>query len=413
MADTCKWRGGATYETAQVDLATPGGTIEIGDVFNLTLTGENGDTDVVTYTAAATTVKDVCDGLTAAAIAAALDTDNLWTNVAVTDDDTACTITAVTAGIPFHLTIETTEAGGGAADAQTFVQSSSVLNVGPNDYGTAENWDVKKVPVSTDSVIIPDSDYSILYGLEQSAVLLASFVVDIKSKSAQKIGQKDEYLHIDADTVQYHSVGRSFIEIDNMTSDMVITKCGRSNTDGTYGLNLKGSNAGRDIHATLGSSQSMGIAYQEGESCTFVELLVAGGSVYVGDTTGMTIIVASRGCNLYCKEDLDTSLDVKEAIAHVLEGTPAIITARDGQIFMYATGTHPQFHLYGASRLDFTMDNRPKTVSLCDVYSESVQIKDPNGVVTWSNGWDFPGCKRQGSALDLPANMNHPAPSAL
>lgn len=420
MADTHTWRGGCNYSVAQVDNATPGGTIEIGDEFRMILTDKDGymgpqDAEyTIQFDATATTVQDVVEGLKAAADALAADLDNFWSYVTVSEDDTKCIITADSEGVPFYLTVETTEAGGGAADDQTFVRSASTANKGPNDINTAENWDSQAVPVSTDSIIVPDSDYSILYGLDFQSILLAAFTVEVRKKTAFIIGQKNSFFKIDADTVKYHSVGRSWLDIDNMAADMEITACGKSGTDGQFGLNLIGVNAGMDIQAKLGSGQSLGLAAQAGESCTFVELKVVGGIVYVGSDTGLTHIEASGGAAVYSKEDLDTLLTVWNAAVHVLEGTPAEVIGRESAvIYIYATGTHSQFHLYERAKLDFTKDKRAKTVTNCDIYSEQVQVKDPDGVVTWTNGWDFNGCKKKGATLDMPANMNWPAPSAL
>jgi len=410
MPATLTWKGGATNEIAQIDHATPGGTIEADDVFNMTLTGEDGQTDLITYTGD-TTVKLISEGLVAAAVAAALDSDNLWSNVTATEDDTKVIITANEAGIPFHLTIETTELGGGAADDQTFVQTVGTANSGPNDVGTAENWDDNTVPVTGDTVIILDSSHDIKYSLKQNLVLLAALHVDIRSKRSQFIGEPGKYLYYDADVVTYHSVGRSWLRIDNMTADMNITATGKSGTDGTYGLNLLGSNAGTDIFATLGNGQTFGLAARIGEVCTFVQLFVVSGTTYVGDSTGLTHIQADGGAIVVTKEDLDTLLKIYDATVTVQEGTPAIIDMRGGVCYLNAPGTLPQVNLYDLAILDMTKNQRPRTISACHIFSESVQIKDPNGTVTWSAGFNCNGCKLP--QIDLPANMNFPAPTAL
>ena len=88
------------------------------------------------------------------------------------DNDTSAVITATgPAGVPFTAVGTTTETGGGAADAQTFVNAStnsltsSPIGSGPNWASVAANWSGGAVPVSGDLVIIADSEIDILYGL--------------------------------------------------------------------------------------------------------------------------------------------------------------------------------------------------------------------------------------------------------
>jgi hypothetical protein len=68
------------------------------------------------------------------------------------------------------------------------------------DYSTAANWSPSGVPVATDDVILANSSQDITAGLDQSAVALTSFTVDLSYTGL--IGSSDsDFLEIAASTV--------------------------------------------------------------------------------------------------------------------------------------------------------------------------------------------------------------------
>jgi hypothetical protein len=171
-----KWNGGASL-VAQVDTLTVGGTVENDDVFTITLTGENGATSSISVGSGdhGGNTSSVASALQAECAAS---TDPLFAAITWTQP-TQPTVraTAKIPGVPFYLTVATTEAGGGAADAQTFARAATTANSGPNDWNTASNWSGSSVPVSTDDVLLNGSRFSVLYGLDQSSVALSSLRV--------------------------------------------------------------------------------------------------------------------------------------------------------------------------------------------------------------------------------------------
>lgn len=76
--------------------------------------------------------------------------------VEVTQSGAVVTVTAKFAGVPFEWASDT---GTG-----TFTQATTTVNSGPNDLGTAGNWDTGSVPTTSDTVIISGTT-DILYGL--------------------------------------------------------------------------------------------------------------------------------------------------------------------------------------------------------------------------------------------------------
>jgi len=116
---------GSSTATAQVNTITVGGTIEVGDVFSVTVNGT-----AYSFTAATTTVADIVAGLRAAVATGA--PAGITVGVA---DTTTFTLTAATAGVPFTASVATTEGGGGAADDQTLTNTATTANA----YGIALN----------------------------------------------------------------------------------------------------------------------------------------------------------------------------------------------------------------------------------------------------------------------------------
>jgi hypothetical protein len=165
-----RFLGTATVQ-AQVDTFTPGGTIESDDIFILTVTGFDGSTEVVSAAAGGTGVSDVTAALETAWNSAS---GTIIDTLTIADNTTDVTLTANAAGVAFKVTPSTTEAGGGAADDQTFTRAATVANGGPSDWQDANNWSLGTVPGEdaggddTENVYVEDSDIGILYGLNNT-----------------------------------------------------------------------------------------------------------------------------------------------------------------------------------------------------------------------------------------------------
>lgn len=99
----------------QQERYTPG-TVEIGDIFKLTVSGTGGPV-VISFTATAASVANVTAGLQAAWAASA---SPLCTSVTAVDNTTNLTLTGNVAGVPFSVAPSTTN--GGATNNQTLVR---------------------------------------------------------------------------------------------------------------------------------------------------------------------------------------------------------------------------------------------------------------------------------------------------
>lgn len=172
------YTGGTAVQT-QIDTLTPGGTIEVGDEFDVIVTAEDKSLltkkVVATGTTVAQTVTDIYNALVALPAATHPEFDKItWS-----DDTTSVGAVAKTPGKPFKITVATFESGGGAADLQTFVQATTTANKGPEDVNTPENWSLGTVAVAADDIgVMRNSNgksYDMRYGLDQSALSIKSF----------------------------------------------------------------------------------------------------------------------------------------------------------------------------------------------------------------------------------------------
>ncbi len=161
-----KWIGTA-LKTYDLWALTPGGTIEVGDLFIVTIGSKS-----VSVAATGTTVASVCTVVAAALVALDPSLYPEFAEYTFADGTTKITATANTPGIPGTITLSTTESDGSPADAQTFVATHTTTGTGPNSWDNVANWDTGAIPVSTDTPTLEGSDVDILYGLAQSAVTL-------------------------------------------------------------------------------------------------------------------------------------------------------------------------------------------------------------------------------------------------
>ncbi len=159
MADVL-WIGGA-QATYDVWTGTVGGTIEVGDLFKVTI-GTKTLSVAATTTVAATTATDIATAYNA------VDTTIYLEFADYTAEAVGSTVvfTAVTPGIPGTIACTTTEAGGGAADAQTFSATHTTTATGPNDVSNPVNWSTGLLPQAGEIAYVKDTDVSLLHGLD-------------------------------------------------------------------------------------------------------------------------------------------------------------------------------------------------------------------------------------------------------
>lgn len=165
MPNYRRWNGGATA-VAQVKTIRFT-TSAASDVVTITMEAEDGSTQAVTHT-----VADTNNNTTAAAVQAACasSSQSLFQQVTFTVATDTVTVTAGLAGRPFTLTV--TDDGSTA-----YTVADPTANAGPNDFNTAANWSGNTKPASDDLVTFSGGSFDVLYGLNQSAIVLRQFSV--------------------------------------------------------------------------------------------------------------------------------------------------------------------------------------------------------------------------------------------
>lgn len=164
---------GNSINTAQIDTLTVGGTVESTDIFICTI-----NTKALSVVAGATDVDTVAATI-ATAWNSSIEPEFAELTAAATGAGGILTITADTSGKPFTVTATTTETGGGAADAQTFVRAASTANKGKNVVNDADNWEGGVLPGGSDTVYVENSDIDMLYELDHfAAVAFTAFTID-------------------------------------------------------------------------------------------------------------------------------------------------------------------------------------------------------------------------------------------
>ena len=278
---------------AQISTVTPGGTIESGDIFTVTLENPQGDSSTITFTATATTVANVVAGLVAAAAAAKTAGQDPWDEVTAADVSTThMSLTATVAGVPFYVTVATTEAGGGAADDQTIATAITTACSGVGILSLATNWEDAAVPVAGSVVVFPAGTTGTLYGHDMTVggtVAFAGFIIEAGVTAT--IGTKDRPLHIDLlYSASYYSAdlrswgAGTYLEIDNYKT-VDITGSGGVAGAGIPGLNITGvldATATGTINVNGGSSASVGLAALNGQTLEVNTVKVTAGTVTIG-----------------------------------------------------------------------------------------------------------------------------------
>ena len=174
--------------TAQVTTVTVGGVLA-GETFTISI----GGVVMASHTDTTTVIADTVAALVAGINTSVYPYDDV---IVAADTSPSLTLTADPVGLPFAVTLNVP--GGGA----TFGQAETVASSSPYNWDLADNWDTGAVPVNADDVIIADSAGNICWGLDQSAVTLASLTV-YRSYTG-KIGLDRSRFTVTADGDEYY-----------------------------------------------------------------------------------------------------------------------------------------------------------------------------------------------------------------
>jgi len=279
------------------------------------------------------------------------------------------------------------------------------------------------VPVNSDAVVFEDSTFPVYYGLDQSAVTLASLTIKQNFSDSGVIGlprnndsgypeYRDTYLKIGSTLIDIgggsgEGSGRININTGSVQTTLNVLNSGTAIDSGVPAILWKGTHASNAVSIVKGD---LGIAPFEGEAATvatlkigYIDSVDTDASVICG--SGVTLgTVTKNGGELEC----DTSTAAVTAVTQyagktTIYGDTNGVTAATlygGTMNYNTSGTLTTGIVGNSATLDFRQDMRPKTVTNCQRYAGS-SIYDPAAIVTWTNGIDFLGCGLEDTTSEI------------
>jgi hypothetical protein len=414
---------GSVRPVAQVTQWLFGGTWESTDIVNATIGSKT-----VSVVAGSTTITTVIDNVVTGL---ELASEAEFSSITWTRSGNYLVGTADEAGVPFACTVSTTETGGGGADAQTIDGSTSSSGTattsctGPNFANVAGNWSGSTLPVDGDTVIFADSDVDCLYGLDNNGVTPAEIYFD--SSYTGKIGlpvyndadyyeYRDRFLkygnsgdagNISITVGQGEGSGSPRIKFDAGTGRITLTVLGTgiASTENERAFEFLGTNASNEVNV---SSGSVGIALHAGSVATVATLRVGYQTNVDGDSDvlcglGATLTTVTQSGGVVETRTNLTTLTVDGGEHIKSSGSVTTANINGGTLIYNTTGTLTTLVAAPTGILDFSRDLRTKTVTNLTVNSGST-LKDPHGVVTYTNGILFSRCRPGDVTWEAPIN---------
>lgn len=296
-------------------------------------------------------------------------------------------VTANTAGRPFTMTATESTAGTGTA-----TRAAVTACTGPNFFDNADNWDTGAVPVDADTIYIDNSDVSILYGLDQSAVepaamyIAMSYTGQIGLPEVNAEGGYHEYrsTYLSIGPVILHigggpGAGSGRIKI-NSTSDacaLTVLASGAS-VDTLPTIIWKGTNA---ANALVQVGGSLGVGVFGGETATLATITKNGGDLICGTGVTLSGALVHTGGSFQVNSLIDTSL-TQTGGTTIIDGTANVdqLTLRGGLVVYNTSGT-----LGGATVIsgDGTLDLSQRLTAVTitnpiDLYGQASIFNDPH-----------------------------------
>jgi hypothetical protein len=397
MPATIRFTGGSA-ERAQIDTMTVGGTVEVGDIFKVTIANKTASV-VATSTVLADVAEEIATALQA------LDSSAYPEFAEITFQSNGATVTAEanTAGKPFTLSVSTTETGGGAADAQTFTSTTTTSNLSRNSAGLAANYSGNALPVTGDTLVFDIDSPDCLYDLEAlSAITLAE--LRILSESVQ-IGLADvtsgnypeyrpKFLKLGATAVLVET-GANLVNLDLGAVDttVLVKRTGNSSQPHRKSLCIKGGTASSVIDILRGS---VGLGMLAGETTNFPVLRIGfidnvdgDADVYCGPDCSLTTVTKNGG-QLVTNKAVTTGTNRAGVWTIQAGAVSTLITEGTGNTVYNSTGTLTTPTVSQKGILDFGKDPRPKTITNpCEVYGPDASVLDPSNVVNVGGSFVF------------------------
>lgn len=378
----------------QVSPFTLGGTVAVGSTFTVTVNGR-----AVTVTATGTSAADAAADLALACQGAEEYAE--FQELAWEAAGAVLTVTGPEDGSPFTVAVSA-----GGSGSPTVTPGTVVTGTGPNYWSNATNWAEAAVPATGDDVVV-GSGPSILHGLDQSGVTLASITVTSGFPAGASIGLPDrnpagyaEYrgtrLQIKATLVRLESASeRVRLNLLNAASTVTVDGTGRAVT-GEFAADLLANHSSTVVRVNAGQ---VGLAAGANETATVGTVRVAYRDRRPSDVVaelgpGLTITTLEQtGGDVTLRCAITTVTREGGTFTRLGSGTVTTLDNRGGRVNDYGTGTITTLE-QGA-----TYNRRglaPLTVTTARLYPGSAGdpagTSDPAGTITWTNPVQFIRC---------------------
>lgn len=321
-------------------------------------------------------------------------------------------VTAVTAGIPFTLTVDQVTAGSGDLTLST-TQACS----GPNFADVAANYSGNAVPSNGDTLILENSSVSILYGLDLSAVTLAALIVKMNytgfvglpktNASGSYPEYRPDYLQLSATAIDFgggvgSGTGRFKLNVGTAQMTCNVYGTGSPVETDVEALLIKGTHASNALNVNRGS---VGVAIFAGETAT----LSAWKAAYTANKAGDVSLRFGSGVTHTTGVQTGGTVETNSAITTVTKsggtlthkaGAITTLTNNEGPVISLGTGTITNYKGAKGSKLDKSRDLRGQTITNCTLYA-GAEISDPGAALTFSNGVILQNCALSDVKLDL------------
>lgn len=411
---TVIWKGDAA-PVAQTTVCTVGGTIDADQNFALTIGSKS-----LGVVAGSTTAADVVANIVTAWNALSPVTYPEFSGIAISDNlDGSFNLTG-TPGVPFAVTLETTEGDGSPSDSETFTQDTPTAATGGAFWSEAHNWSTGTVPAGGDDVVIQNSAAGILYGLDQQSVTLASLSIDQsftgtiglpRTNAAGYVEYRQAYLQISASDVTIGAgagagSGRIKLATGSAQCALSIHDSGNPAEPGVKSILWKGTHASNTVTINKGSFAAAVFA---GESAT-IDVLKEG---FRTNVSGDCDVLAGAGCTLATITKTGGMLEINSSfttLTHaagetvIAAGTPGTMTIAGGAVRYKTADTYTQATVSSGGELDFRQDLRPRTGTDTTLRAGAI-LRDPAKTVTFTNPIAL-ACRLADVTLDLGDTFN-------
>jgi hypothetical protein len=408
------WKGDAAA-IAQSTECTVGGTIEADQNFTITIGSKS-----LNVVAGATAAADVVATIVAVWDALAAGSFPEFAGITIADNEDGSFTLTGTPGVPFTVTLETTESDGSPSGSETFTQTTTVAATGPAFWSDPHNWSTAAVPVTGDTVIVQNSANSILYGLDQSSVVLASLRIDQsfsgtiglpRNNPAGHVEYRPQYLKVQATQVAIGGgagAGSGRIRLDTHSGQTAITVLNSGNPaeSGARSILWKGTHASNTVTVNKGS---FGAAAFAGETATIATLKQG----YRTNVAGDSDVLLGAGCTLTTLDKTGGNLEINSnftTLTHsagettIAAGTPGTLTITGGAVRYRTGGTYTQATIAGGGELDFRQDLQARTGTNTTLRAGAV-LRDPAKTVTFTNPIAL-ACPLSDVTLELGSSFN-------